>query len=124
MKKKYSIKVKHHQKNLGKGSALKTGFINCTGDIVLIQDADLEYNPNEYSKLISPIISGKADVVYGTRFLGGEVHRVIYYWHSVANRLLTTLSNMLSDLNLSDMETCYKVFRKEVLAAIEKEHLV
>ena len=116
--KKKNIKIYYHDKNEGKGSALRTGFSKCSGDIVLIQDADLEYDPQEYSKLLVPIISGKADVVYGSRFIGSEPHRVLYFWHRVANGLLTLCSNMMSDLNITDMETCYKVFRKEVVDKI------
>lgn len=108
------IKVLFHAKNMGKGSALRTGFSEATGDIVLIQDADLEYDPAEYPGLLAPILDGRADVVYGSRFLGGP-HRVLFFWHSVGNRFLTNLSNMLTNLNLTDMETCYKVFRRDVL---------
>jgi glycosyltransferase involved in cell wall biosynthesis len=108
------IRVIFHAKNMGKGSALRTGFSEATGDIVLIQDADLEYDPAEYPGLLAPILDGRADVVYGSRFLGGP-HRVIFFWHSVGNRLLTALSNMVTNLNLTDMETCYKVFRGDVL---------
>jgi glycosyltransferase involved in cell wall biosynthesis len=104
-------------KNAGKGAALRAGFNVVSGDIVVIQDADLEYDPAEYPNLIQPILAGKADVVYGSRFLGGP-HRVLLFWHSVGNRFLTTLSNMLTDLNLTDMETCYKVFRADVLKKI------
>jgi glycosyltransferase involved in cell wall biosynthesis len=105
------------ERNQGKGAALRTGFRHATGDVVLVQDADLEYDPAEYPRLIQPIIEDRADVVYGSRFIG-ETHRVLYYWHSVANRMLTTMSNMFTNLNLTDMETCYKVFRREVLQGI------
>jgi glycosyltransferase involved in cell wall biosynthesis len=104
-------------RNMGKGAALRAGFERVRGDIVVVQDADLEYDPSEYPILIQPILAGKADVVYGSRFLGGP-HRVLLFWHSVGNRVLTTLSNMLTDLNLTDMETCYKVFRADVLRKI------
>jgi len=108
------IKVLFHAKNMGKGSALRTGFSEATGDIVLIQDADLEYDPADYPGLLAPILDGRADVVYGSRFLGGP-HRVLFFWHSVGNRFLTALSNVVTNLNLTDMETCYKVFRGDVL---------
>src|SRR5881296_1533040 len=102
--------VLYHDKNRGKGAALRTGFARVTGDVVLVQDADLEYDPFEYPRLLKPILEDKADVVYGSRF-GGETHRVLFFWHYIGNRFLTTLSNMFTNLNLSDMETCYKVFR-------------
>ncbi len=114
-------KVCLHEKNMGKGAALRTGILQATGEIVLIQDADLEYDPNEYPRLIRPIVEGKADVVYGSRFAGGEYHRVLFFWHMVGNKFLTLLSNMLTNINLTDMETCYKVFRREVLEKITIE---
>jgi glycosyltransferase involved in cell wall biosynthesis len=112
------IKALFHDRNQGKGAALRTGFLECTGDIVIVQDADLEYDPTEYPRLIQPIIEGKADVVYGSRFLGDRPHRVLYFWHYIANRMLTTLSNCFSNLNLTDMETCYKVFRGPIIREI------
>jgi glycosyltransferase involved in cell wall biosynthesis len=112
------VRVILHERNRGKGAAVRTGFAQATGDIVLIQDADLEYDPNQYHRLIQPIVEGVADVVYGSRFLPVGPHRVLYFWHSVGNRALTMLSNIFTDLNLSDMETCYKVFRREVIQAI------
>jgi len=112
------IKVLFHEKNKGKGAALRTGFREVSGDIVIIQDADLEYNPAEYERLIAPIVEGKADVVYGSRFLGGP-HRVLFFWHYVGNKVLTTISNILTNLNLTDMETCYKAFRADILKEIE-----
>ena len=108
------VRIFFHEKNRGKGAALATGFAETTGDIVLIQDADLEYDPADYPRLIGPILDGRADVVYGSRFLGGP-HRVLFFWHYVANRFLTLLSNIMTNLNLTDMETCYKAFRGEVI---------
>ncbi|MCP4176666.1 MAG: glycosyltransferase [bacterium] len=116
-----NIKVIFHEKNKGKGAALKTGYSNCTGDIVIVQDADLEYDPNEYTKLITPILENKADVVYGSRFAGQSARRIIYFWHSIGNKILTLLSNMFSDLNLTDMETCYKVFRSSIIKNLHLE---
>jgi len=115
------IKVFYHEVNQGKGAALRTGFAQATGDIVAIQDADLEYNPAELPKLILPILEGHADVVFGSRFIGSELHRVVYYWHMLGNRFLTMLSNMLTNLNLTDMECCYKIFKKEILDKIQLE---
>jgi glycosyltransferase involved in cell wall biosynthesis len=114
-------KVLYHAKNQGKGAALRTGFAAATGDIVIVQDADLEYDPKQYPKLLQPILDGKADVVFGSRFMGGEPHRVVYFWHMIGNKALTLLSNMFTNLNLTDMETCYKVFRREILAKIRIE---
>ena len=111
----------YHEFNQGKGAALRTGFAAVTGDVVIIQDADLEYDPNEYPKLLAPIERGQADVVFGSRFAGGEAHRVVYFWHMVGNKFLTLLSNMCTNLNLTDMETCYKVFKREVIQQIKIE---
>jgi len=110
-----------HPVNRGKGAALRSGFEAATGDIVLVQDADLEYDPSEYPRLLAPIIDGHADVVYGSRFMGAAPHRVLYFWHRVGNGFLTLLSNMFTNLNLTDMETCYKAFRREVLRSIRIE---
>ena len=114
------IKVLFHETNQGKGAVIRTALPHVTGDLVIIQDADLEYDPMEYPQLVAPILEGKADVVYGSRFMGGP-HRVLFFWHAVGNKVITTLSNMLTDLNLSDMETGYKVFRVEVLRNITVE---
>lgn len=114
-----TFQIVFHEKNQGKGAALRTGFAQATGNIIIVQDADLEYDPNEYPKLLSPILDGKADVVYGSRFVGGESHRVLYFWHSLGNKMLTLLSNMFTNLNLTDMEVCYKVFKQEVLEKVK-----
>jgi glycosyltransferase involved in cell wall biosynthesis len=114
-------KVVLHKKNKGKGAAIRTGMKHATGDYLVIQDADLEYDPMEYARLLHPILDDRADVVYGSRFLGGGEHRVLYFWHRVGNGVLTMLSNMFTNINLSDMETCYKVFRRSVLEGIEVE---
>lgn len=112
-------KVIYHHKNRGKGAALRTGFAVATGDIVIVQDADLEYDPQEYPLIIAPILDNKADVVFGSRFAGGRPHRVVYYWHMLGNRFLTMLSNMFTNINLTDMETCYKAFRREIIQSIK-----
>ncbi len=115
------VTLMRHEKNQGKGAALRTGFARATAFVVMVQDADLEYDPKEYYRVLVPILAGKADVVFGSRFLGGGAHRVLYYWHSVGNNLLTMFSNMATNLNLSDMEACYKVFRRDLIQKIKIE---
>jgi len=115
------VTLMRHEKNQGKGAALRTGFARATAFVVMVQDADLEYDPKEYYRVLVPILAGKADVVFGSRFLGGGAHRVLYYWHSVGNNLLTLFSNMATNLNLSDMEACYKVFRRDLIQKIKIE---
>lgn len=112
------IKVFMHEQNRGKGAAVRLGFTKITGDIAVIQDADLEYDPDDYKKLLKPLLDGRADVVYGSRFVGGDEHRVLYYWHYLGNRFLTTVSNCFTNLNLTDMETCYKCMKAEVVASL------
>lgn len=114
-------KVIFHARNQGKGAALRSGFQSATGDVVIVQDADLEYDPNEYPLILGPILEGKADVVYGSRFMGAQPHRVAYFWHRMGNGFLTFLSNMFSNLNLTDMETCYKAFRRDIIQSINIE---
>jgi glycosyltransferase involved in cell wall biosynthesis len=115
------VTVLRHGVNQGKGAALRTGFAHATADFVIVQDADLEYDPREYGKVLAPLVDGNADVVYGSRFAGGESHRVLYFWHSVGNKVLTLASNMVTNLNLTDMETCYKAFRREVIQSVTIE---
>ena len=115
------VTLVRHEKNQGKGAALRTGFAQAIAPVVMVQDADLEYDPTEYHRLLAPILTDRADVVFGSRFLGAGAHRVLYYWHSVGNNLLTTFSNMATNLNLTDMEACYKVFRREVIQQIKIE---
>ena len=114
-------KIVYHQVNQGKGAALRTGFQHASGDIIVVQDADLEYDPQEYPLLMEPILKGKADVVFGSRFMGASAHRVVYFWHYIGNRFLTLLSNMFTNINLTDMETCYKMFKSEVIKSISIE---
>jgi glycosyltransferase involved in cell wall biosynthesis len=119
--KKKDCEIFHHERNCGKGAALRTGIKAATGDIIIIQDADLEYDPDDYGLLISPIMSGKADVVYGSRFISAAPHRVLFFWHRIGNGFLTILSNVFTNLNLTDMETCYKAFRREIIQSINIE---
>jgi glycosyltransferase involved in cell wall biosynthesis len=121
LKESPNISVVFHEVNQGKGAALRSGFKHATGDLIIIQDADLEYDPSEYPKLLKPILDGKADVVYGSRFAGGESHRVLYFWHSLGNRFLTFMSNMFTNLNLTDMEVCYKLFKRSILEKVTVE---
>ena len=114
-----NIRLIRHETNKGKGAALHTGIKHATGDLVIIQDADLEYDPHEYNLLLKPILDGHADVVYGSRFMGWNAHRILFFWHSIGNKILTTLSNMVTNLNLTDMETCYKLFRREIVQNLD-----
>lgn len=114
-------KVIYHERNQGKGAALRTGFREAQGDVVVVQDADLEYDPQEYPQLMEPIVKGRADVVFGSRFMGAQAHRVVYFWHMIGNKFLTLMSNMFTNINLTDMETCYKMFRREIIQSITIE---
>ena len=118
-KKNPKLKSMRHDKNLGKGGAIRSGLKLCTGDLIIIQDADLEYDPFEYNELLQPILDGHADVVYGSRFVGGKPHRILFFWHSIGNGMLTLLSNAMTNLNLTDMETCYKLFRAPIIKGLK-----